>query len=169
MLRSQLVLGQHRLLENPGKYRNGGAGPDYGLHPLSKSVEEFQDLQLFVRERGRREPLLSLPFPFGTADAQSIIDKWRTSEEKYPSLKTDFEVDGAMEICHRGCDYYYYLVLSGSSRGWVWTHNGGYYPLQWYPSADESQRMGFFDWYEAWLNEWLAPGAIEAWAKRFRR
>ena len=52
-----------------------------------------------------------------------------------------------MTISLEGCGYFYFLVVTGKTRGQVWfnadTGDGGYIHLN----------LSFLDWYEKWLDE----------------
>ncbi len=67
-------------------------------------------------------------------------------------------------ICEYGCANDGYLVVTGELRGTVWLTDG--YAFS--PWTGDTGRLDFLSWYEAWLDEWLAPGAIERWAAPMR-
>ncbi len=58
-----------------------------------------------------------------------------------------------------------FLVMDGEQRGTVWYGGDGLAPC----ADQDGQQLGFLGWYESWLDEWLAPGAIERRRKLFQR
>lgn len=83
---------------------NGGAGPFYGLEPLSTSGRD-----------------LSRPFPFTTAtDAPT--------DEDLQQLQDRDESPGIVECCHQGCAIYSYLVVNGPTYGTIWDGREDFYP-----------------------------------------
>lgn len=86
------------------KIGNGGAGPYYGLEPLST----------FGRD-------LSRPFPFKAA-TDSLTD------EELQCLTDHDEYPGVLEFCHQGCGIYSYLVVSGPTYGTLWDGREDFYP-----------------------------------------
>lgn len=83
---------------------NGGAGPYYGLEPLST----------FGRD-------LSRPFPF-TAPTETLTDDERNQ------LADRDEYPGVLEFCHEGCGGYAYLVVNGPTYGTIWDGREDFYP-----------------------------------------
>ena len=75
---------------------NGGAGPFYGMEPLST----------FGRD-------LSRPFPFNEA-TDTLTD------EELERLPDRDIYPGILEFCHEGCAIYSYLVVNGPTYGTVW-------------------------------------------------
>lgn len=92
---------------------NGGAGPYYGLLPLSAGYSD-----------------LTKPFPFteGTENLSSDeLDAYRVGDD-FP---------GILEICHRGSGIHFYLVVRGPTAGSLWEGREDYYAtglgfLDWY-------------------------------------
>jgi hypothetical protein len=83
---------------------NGGAGPFYGVEPLST----------FDRD-------LSQPFRITTAtDALALEDLERLGERN--------EYAGILEFCHHGCAIYSYLVGNGAAYGTIWDGREEFYP-----------------------------------------
>jgi hypothetical protein len=83
---------------------NGGAGPFYGLEPLST----------FGRD-------LSQPFQITTAtDA--------LTEEELERLGDRDEYPGILEFCHQGCAIHSYLVVNGAAYGTIWDGREEFYP-----------------------------------------
>jgi hypothetical protein len=83
---------------------NGGAGPFYGLEPLST----------FGRD-------LSQPFQITTAtDA--------LTQEELEQLGDRDEYPGILEFCHHGCAIHSYLVVNGAAYGTIWDGREYFYP-----------------------------------------
>jgi hypothetical protein len=126
---------------------NGGAGPAYGLFPLEEAVAY----------RGKSLPtdFLLSPFPFQMAynpyGDPKLSEYWQrklerqVTTEEYESRKLK-EITGTLVLCHEGCGYLHFLVVSGAARGQMWmdatVSDNGYLPLE----------VGFLDWYEKWLD-----------------
>jgi hypothetical protein len=75
---------------------NGGAGPFYGLEPLSTFDYD-----------------LSRPFPFTTATNTLAM-------EELARLRDQDGYPGILEFCHQGCAIYAYLVVNGPTYGTIW-------------------------------------------------
>ncbi|GAA0441137.1 hypothetical protein Aca07nite_29660 [Actinoplanes capillaceus] len=149
-------------VELPGDYRaflleagRGGAGPSFGLFPLRRedgrwSWEESPTdaatlSRLFARIRGftpddymRERPAIS-----GTEDL------WGEIPDELP--KDAAHSDGLLYLCHHGCALWTALVVSGPSRGEMWSDycadGEGFQPEQ----NPDGSRMTFTDWYRTWL------------------
>jgi HEAT repeat protein len=129
---------QHRI-RLPEGYRlfllhlgNGGAGPYYGLLPLSGAFDVAYE---------KTEGYLARPCPLvpGIPQEQNWLEQLGcSSQECY---------QGAISIVHRGCAYYSLLVVSGSARGRVVNVDEDLHP----PDFPEDQ--DFLSWYERWLDE----------------
>jgi hypothetical protein len=158
----------------PDEYRtflmrvgNGGAGPYYGLFPLGKMDSSF-DLKRW-REGDGFVGILSQPFP--------LVQAWNDLTDQpqeddvlagSPSTETEFDrqikiweskywdtsrVNGAIPICHMGCAYRQWLIVTGPERGNIWCDDrasyGGLHPLK----GDGGTRFSFLDWYCDWLKK----------------
>jgi hypothetical protein len=59
---------------------------------------------------------------------------------------------GTLVLCHEGCGILHLLVVTGPTRGQMWVddrcNEQGLFPLE----------VGFFDWYERWLDSTQAGG-----------
>ena len=153
---------------------NSGAGQGYGLYSLVESAEEFRSQQKWAEEQGRPVPGLDLPFhSAAVADAARLPADGQSAggpqalRGNFNPRRNAVRMDGIMNICHRGCEAYEGLVLSGERRGCVWGAGGPGY--RWGALGHGPGSLDFLAWYEAWLDEWLAPGAIERWAKAIGR
>lgn len=155
------VVGRGELLEFeashqvvvPEEYRafltrvsRGSAGPAYGLVPFEKTLwPELEPLP---------SRFLATPFRFETA-FQPEDDPDDTADEIDDGKAA--ETSGTLVLCHEGCAYFHFLVCSGAARGQMWLDNTGsggpYSPLG----------VGFFDWYERWLDDVLEGGRGTWW------
>jgi hypothetical protein len=143
-------------VELPADYRaflttlgNGGAGPFYGLAPLSGEAPRFA-----AQFDGMPAPSLARSFP--------LREAWRQGEDRpEPPIAAGSSIyDGVVHLSDQGCGYFDVLVVAGPQRGQVWADFtqalGGLEP--WYDS--------FLDAYEAWLDrsylEW-ACSMLNSW------
>jgi|EndMetStandDraft_2_1072991.scaffolds.fasta_scaffold09531_2 hypothetical protein len=116
----------------------GGAGPAYGLIP-------FEDAPAYERA-GMRQGTLAKPFPLTSA--------YNPDDDPLglQLLSSAGPLDGALAICHEGCGHLHLLVVCGPAYGQMWcdgtVSDGGFASLG----------VGFFDWYERWLDDCLAGG-----------
>lgn len=116
----------------------GGAGPGYGLDVWA-------------------EPRASSPFPYGTTQARTLIE--RSANERRPSLPLLDDDDddcwppgpGFVAVAHHGCGVYDVVVVTGEQRGFMWCCD-----MAWRPYRSGDRQLGFFDWYEQWLARALA-------------
>lgn len=131
---------QDRGFEFPASYRtfittvsSGGAGPAYGLYEFGSKP--------WVDQQGD----LALPFPhisrFEPSDERSVCAEHAPGEEDFsPCWFT-----GSLVIAEIGCGSFYRLVVTGQSRGQVWTDDLGIDALK--PGPD------FHEWYMHWLEQ----------------
>ena len=145
---------------------DGGAGPYYGIEPLSDWDHWFEE---------EAEPPGFLASPCPLADSASTRQAWDAAQEREarraqgivnvgtgPShawkrfLPDDWEEwgKGTINICDHGCTYSARLIVSGEARGRVVYLDA----QQWYPPYFVRD-VSFLDWYERWLEE--ALGAKE--------
>ena len=137
---------------------DGGAGPAYGMYSLRRSLAE---------ERGPfDDDFLRTPFPHVARydpdkDPESEA-AWEAAErgeitEEEARRRDRCHRAGALVLCHEGCGYLHFLVVTGPARGRMWLDarcsDGGYVPLD----AD------FLDWYERWLDDTLSGGRGTWW------
>jgi hypothetical protein len=131
---------------------NGGPGPGYGLYSLAESVDA---------ERGRvPDDFLRTPFrhrgAYNPLDDPKLAAFWRRVEEGEIDVDEDrrwvYMTAGTLVLCHEGCGILHLLVVTGPTRGQMWVddrcNEQGLFPLE----------VGFFDWYERWLDSTLAGG-----------
>jgi hypothetical protein len=148
-------------IELPAEYRsfitrvaNGGAGPAYGMYSLEAAL---------TREPGGAVPddFLRTPFPHTEAynpekdpEVETFGQQLRSGEitECEIEHQEHYATSGTLELCHEGCGYLHFLVVTGPARGQMWLDarcsEGGFLPLG----------VGFFDWYEQWLDSTLEGG-----------
>jgi len=136
---------------------NGGAGPFYGIEPLEKCL--FSDLD-HPDEKYELDP--SVPFPH--RDAWNIDFDWdQEGDEDRENFETDYydskHITGAIRICNFGCAHFINLVVNGEEYSQVWSDDRGsdygIYPFNYYKVKDK-ERLSFFDWYEAWFDQYIA-------------
>jgi hypothetical protein len=138
---------EHRI-SLPTEYRdfiqyagNGGAGPNYGLVPLQEAVP--------MDEVPCPRALLSQTFPY---TSELLLTQFAPLGEEDPNWEeffTDRLIGGCIRLAHNGCNNWDILVVTGPSRGMVWSDSrGSNYGLV-------PQDVGFLDWYRDWLQEAL--------------
>lgn len=150
---------------------NGGAGPAYGLFRLG----EMDDSNAFARwkENNGFVGTLSLPFPhtgpWNDLSGKPAFDESREMDQEYEyaynELLTKWEeehywntcyIHGAIPICHIGCAYREWLIITGPERGNVWNDSRvdeeGLYPVE----IAQKPRASFLQWYCDWLDNALA-------------
>src|SRR5262245_39722269 len=127
---------------------NGGAGPAYGLYSLEESVRQ--------EPRGRvPDDFLRTPFrhrrAYNPLEDPKLASFWRRVEDgeiddDEAERRQLYQAAGTLVLCHEGCGILHLLVVTGPSRGRVWVddryNDQGLFPLG----------VGFFDWYERWLD-----------------
>ena len=148
---------------------NGGAGPSYGLFKLGEMDNAFKHKRW--REGDGFVGVLSRPFPHAAAwndlSGEPAYDKSREGdcewEDEYERRLNAWaqvywspnNVNGAIPICHLGCAYRQWLVVSGPEAGRVWDDDRadrrGLKPLQ----QKGRKRVTFLQWYVDWLEEAL--------------
>lgn len=128
--------------------QGGGAGPGYGLTVVEDATP--------VPRRAR-------PFPFdGEVAAALIRQRLAGGSGRWACVAGPDDDDededwppgpGFLPLAHHGCGVYDVLVVAGEQRGYVWSVDTD----QWWPAFDASGRqLGFFDWYEQWLDNALS-------------
>jgi hypothetical protein len=156
---------------------NGGAGPVYGVFKLGEMDDGFEHKRW--KAEGGFVGCLSHPFPHTepwndlTGDPEESEEYEENEEEEEDEDEEDDEeyakqaeefaerywnpanVNGAIPICHLGCAYRQWLVVTGPEAGHVWcderADRGGLYPF----SKGKAERMTFIQWYQAWLKDAL--------------
>jgi hypothetical protein len=129
---------------------NGGAGDEAGLHPLP------------LHARPDALPL-NESFPITAAKARRILT--RRAPEFVPQpisgcLRISEDAHGAHETL---------LVVNGELAGTVWydvdSPSSGLVPAV----HEDGSLVDFAGWYEGWLDQWLAPGALPEPSKRRKK
>ncbi len=149
---------------------NGGAGPAYGLFKLGEMDDGFGHKPW--TENGGFVGVLSEPFPHtGPWNDLSGAPAYDESREEDPEWEDGYQrqveeweervywnpslVNGAIPICHTGCAYRQWLVVTGPEAGNVWDDDradqGGLKPVQ----QAGRERVTFLLWYRTWLEEAL--------------
>jgi hypothetical protein len=118
----------------PGRF--GGAGPHYGLLPLTDWDQ--------VLWEGARPGVLAEPL---RAEADRDYDDWWAQAGLADG---DEPYTGCLALGQQGCGYVSFLVVSGPARGRVgYTRDGDQAPL--FPPDPD-----FLSWYRRWLTAALA-------------
>ena len=154
---------------------DGGYGPFYGLLPLRgndkmlqyKGTTDDEGLDKdfpFTRESplnlnddeelNRLSALRAKSFKEGMFDEEEKTDKAYSEREGF---LYEYATQGIKFLCHEGCGMYNVLVMKGKEAGTVWhlDFSGG---AEWgcgvlpLINPDNGQPMGFFDWYNIWLD-----------------
>lgn len=125
---------------------NGGAGPYYGILPLSEynfhyNEHIYEDID---------KSFLAYEFPFK--------EKWkpiRSQSDEEIATEDKHGAYGTLCVCHEGCGYCFLLVVTGEEKGNIWfdamVSNQGMAPL----TNENTIRFDFITWFENWLNESL--------------
>lgn len=120
-----------------------GAGPDYGLFTLKKTLKELD-----IWGKDLSEQNTNKPFDLLNTDAKELIKKKIENRKEfyYKRLKT---ANGILPIATEGCTYYSYLVLTGQQKGKVWGIDVNNYDTM---PAGLTKEFSFLEWYENWLD-----------------
>jgi hypothetical protein len=128
---------------------DGGAGPSYGLYPLSGSSRDGEEL-------AERPASGCLATPFPHTEGWNPPRLRANSEPTAPGALTRAEyldarwITGSLIIAEDGCGTVHRLIVTGPARGQVWWDDRGEgHGLQ--PDAD------FHTWYTSWLTK---PGPV---------
>lgn len=142
---------------------NGGAGPYYGIEPLSAWDTVFE-------EEAETPDFLASPCPL--VDGPATHRAWKAAIERDARIAKGNIIPGAspthvweaflpaewsewgngtIYLCDQGCTYSAHLVVTGESRGRV-----VYLDAQlWYPPYFVRD-LSFLDWYERWLDQTMS-------------
>lgn len=129
----------------PGRF--GGAGPYYGLYPLT----EWGDFVGWIAD-GPPDDWLARPSPLRPGrNPLPEVDPDEVDDDDWPPPELLSRYQGVLSLGSRGCSFATGLVVSGEARGRVVYLDA---------SHDEAPYVGrdadFLDWYERWLDELLA-------------
>jgi hypothetical protein len=137
---------------------DGGAGPYYGIEPLS-------DWDHWFEEQEEIPGFLASPCPL--VDCAALKQAWNAAKVRDARLAKGVVYEGAspshswepflerdwlawgrgtINLCDQGCTYSARLIVSGEARGRI-----VYLDAQlWYPPYFV-QDLSFIDWYERWI------------------
>lgn len=170
----------------PADYRHfitqigdGGAGPFYGVFPLSCWDGAGADLDRWEEGDGCIGTLAE-PFPLVNAwnDLTGLpADELQENDEaEYERQYEAFEqryydasrMNGAIPICTLGCALRIWLIVTGPEAGYLWSDDradhGGLAPI----TLKNGIRATFADWYREWLDEALQSTEPAAWEEPSR-
>jgi len=136
----------------------GGRGPGREFRMLGTPYEDYESWEPGTFFGGRHEPNLRLDHPFPYIDAVPVDEEFvadlHANPEKYIVDAADagpFGIEGALYLFNRGGVVWDFLVMNGPCRGQVWADrandDGPTYPIQL-----DGTRVGFAQYYCAWLN-----------------
>jgi hypothetical protein len=156
---------------------NGGAGPCYGIHGLDQLFEASSEgshhlskpFPYRLRWEGPQDLLDAIR---GIEDGDA--DDWENTDKRGELIDSYWEFvswDGSLSICEYGCNLRFLLIVNGPEFGRIWfdatADVTGFSPVAINatsssdPLADwcvinqdvpEAERVGFAEWYEAWLD-----------------
>jgi hypothetical protein len=140
----------------------GGAGPDYGLFPLVRDssgrwswrgdgaeLTDLTALNVEFQPGDVSEALAQLRRVEPSADDETAYQAWLDRYEEV--LWRQQRTRGAICLCHEGCAYRDWLVVSGPYRGQIWDdERAGDVDLSPNRMADGTIRT-FSAWYLTWL------------------
>jgi hypothetical protein len=148
-------------VELPGEYRafitrvaDGEAGPAYGMFSLAEALTK--ERRGFVPDDFLRTPFphTSAYNPSNDPEVEALWEGVESGEvsEVEAGRRDLYQTAGTLVLCHEGCGYLHFLVVTGPAGGQMWLDgrcsDQGFFPLG----------VGFFDWYERWLDSTLAGG-----------
>lgn len=164
---SELALSEFETKHNlqlPEDYRqflssvgNGGAGPFYGLLPLSDHDEEGNRINYqHAFPYTRKAPLRMHEAYEGIQQKMEGLGEEEQEELHEVLLEkiVDSVHSGIIYLCHEGCGMYSVLVVKGEEYGHVWyvdlANDAGAFPLT---DPHDGSPMCFTRWYEVWLDQ----------------
>ena len=116
----------------------GGPGPAYGMLPIVGPA-----------------PRIAEPFRYGDADVAELFA--RRATDRRATLPLVEEGDdwppggGFLPLAHLGCGVYDVIVTTGEQRATIWRCDMAWLPMH-RIDRDPPAQLGFFDWYEDWLD-----------------
>lgn len=142
---------------------NGGAGPYYGVFKF----REMDDSHSFTRWAENDGFVGTLAKPFPHTKSWNDVPPFPEEQEDESLYEAEIEtfntiywntdnVNGAIPICHQGCAYRNWLVVSGPETGNIWEDlragQDGLTPV----TLGRMKRLTFLEWYNNWLQEAVA-------------
>ncbi|GGN57992.1 hypothetical protein GCM10010112_11460 [Actinoplanes lobatus] len=149
-------------VELPAGYRTflleagrGGAGPSFGLFPARRVdgrwtwADSPTSVHTLIRPFAHIRGFTPHDYLRERSAISGTEDLWGEIPEEIPEDAA--HSDGLLYLCHHGCALWAALVVSGPSRGEMWTDycadGEGFQPEQ----NPDGTRMTFTDWYRTWL------------------
>ncbi|MBZ4422215.1 SMI1/KNR4 family protein [Myxococcus sp. RHSTA-1-4] len=115
---------------------NGGAGPAYGLRPLTEDAAPSGGT-----------------FPLSRAQAETRAREPIDEEGNFLAPPYEGPPPAALWLCEHGCGEEDWLLVRGELSGGVWHTGDSHFP---WSDVTTGRLYGFLDWYECWLDEELA-------------
>ncbi|MEU9111956.1 SMI1/KNR4 family protein [Streptomyces sp. NPDC048483] len=153
-------------IELPDEYRMfllevgaGGAGPGYGLFPIKPPEPDAPPSTGHCALPFRPELTAELdehqcyaePQQADYPDDDAFTAAYAVWEARYDELCGAL-TEGTLCLSHRGCSYYFVLVVTGPHRGTVWEDvssvGEGVVPIE---LRGKSGHVSFAEWYLDWL------------------
>jgi hypothetical protein len=154
---------------------DGGAGPSYGVFKLGKMDDDYGEKEwkegqfvgslrdCWPHRQAWNLPEEALTIPDGLSDEATEMAMDEVNE-RYWDVSL---VAGALPICHHGCAYRDWLVVTGPEAGQVWSDervdDKGLWP---YERAD-GKRLTFAQWYLDWLDGALRRFGLDHTVRRY--
>ncbi len=127
-----------------------GAGPKYGL----LSLQEIEKYITSAAEYYEQVINPAMDFEISIDDMKNYFSSCRNTREEI----IHEDLSGLIPICFEGCTYYSCIITAGEQMGYIWAMDEGK-PARIVPAYNTSN-IGFYDWYENWLDLSLRPGVI---------
>lgn len=158
----EVVLAEKLLdIRFPEEYRqfiqlagNGGAGPAWGLYELSNTHPDEEFLKDYP-------DFCSMEFPYDNEYAEAIM----ADIKKDITLRGPFDeaFGGFIKLSNYGHEMSAILITSGEQYGKIWLLDEGQSITPFFQDIKGREHgVGFLDWYENWLDEYLIPGAAQS-------
>ncbi|NBE50462.1 SMI1/KNR4 family protein [Streptomyces boluensis] len=135
----------------------GGAGPDYGLYPLTPDDPLARRAALPFRaghtdELAAHEALEPRPADYGdSAEEQTRLHREYAAWDRRWEELSDTLTDGTLCVGEQGCGYYTLLAVTGDERGTMWDDvravGEGVLPA----ARTREDRTTYAQWYLNWL------------------
>lgn len=130
---------------------NGGAGPAWGLFTLENTYPGDEMLNEYP-------DFCSMEFPYEDSYAEGAYAV--LSKDFHHRGPFDEPFGGYVQLANYGHDMTAILIVSGQQRGKLWMMEQGVSLTPFVQQRDgKTTGVGFLDWYDNWLNEYLVPGS----------